>query len=210
MKTLKVHVEFFEEMLALQPGDPNIYSNFIASKAPDAESREEEIAAIGAYEYEDKNMSVFARDDKGRAYLYDYHWKGFFKDTCGALRYADGYKSEKMPAYKKRIDGLVFVSPRKIPLILPKRGLIGCCQRPLRTSSPKGEFQSLKSSESVPEGTTQDFEITILKDSLLPLVIEWLDYGKLRGTGEWRNSGKGRFYFTAVDSDGEVYSNMPE
>lgn len=23
--------------------------------------------------------------------------------------------------------------------------------------------------------------------------IEWLDYGELRGIGQWRNSGKGRF-----------------
>ena len=25
------------------------------------------------------------------------------------------------------------------------------------------------------------------------LIHEWLDYGKLHGTGQWRNSGKGRF-----------------
>jgi hypothetical protein len=25
------------------------------------------------------------------------------------------------------------------------------------------------------------------------LVEEWLEYGELRGLGQWRNSGKGRF-----------------
>lgn len=25
--------------------------------------------------------------------------------------------------------------------------------------------------------------------------MEWLDYGKLRGLGQWRNSGKGRFTY---------------
>ena len=30
------------------------------------------------------------------------------------------------------------------------------------------------------------------------LVREWLDYGKLRGLGQWRNSGKGRFEWKEV------------
>ena len=32
-------------------------------------------------------------------------------------------------------------------------------------------------------------------DRLQKLVLEWLDYGKLRGLGQWRNSGKGRFTY---------------
>ena len=35
--------------------------------------------------------------------------------------------------------------------------------------------------------------ILTLDPSLLPAVREWLDYGKLHGFGQWRNSGKGRF-----------------
>ena len=30
-------------------------------------------------------------------------------------------------------------------------------------------------------------------------VREWLDYGILRGIGQWRNSGKGRFTYTAYE-----------
>lgn len=29
-------------------------------------------------------------------------------------------------------------------------------------------------------------------------VREWLDYGMLRGLGQWRNSGKGRFTWEEI------------
>ena len=207
MKTLKVKVTYFEELLGTNPANPEIHSEFIASKAPDAESREEEIALIGAEEYEEKSMTVFARKD-GVPINYDYQWKGYFKDSCGMLRRVDGYRSKKLTAFKKVIDGLIFVYPRCIPLVLPKGGCIGSCQRPLRASTAQGDRVALANSETVPPGTTQEFEIWILQDSLLPTVIEWLTYGELHGTGQWRNSGKGRFWFTATDGE-KTYSNMP-
>lgn len=197
--TLKVHVEYFEELLGTNPASPEIHSEFIASKAPDAESREQEIAAIGANEYEEKTMTVFARNANGLPMNYDYQWKGFFKDSCGMLRRVDGTKSKKLTSYKKVIDGLVFVMPREIPLFIPKGKSIGSCQRPLRASTAQGDRVALANSETVPAGTVQDFEILILQDNLLPAVIEWLSYGELHGTGQWRNSGKGRFKFIATD-----------
>lgn len=193
MTILNVKITYFEELLGTNPANPEIHSEFIASKAPDAESREEEIAAMGAEEYEEKSMTVFARNDKGQPINWDYQWKGFFKDACGMLRRVEGYKSKKLTAFKKVIDGLIFVYPREIPLVLPKGGHIGSCQRPLRAQTAQGERVALANSETVPAGTTQEFEINVLQDSLLPVVIEWLSYGELRGTGQWRNSGKGRF-----------------
>ncbi len=38
-----------------------------------------------------------------------------------------------------------------------------------------------------------EFSIIVMSDGLVPAVKEWLSYGKLRGLGQWRNSGKGRF-----------------
>lgn len=209
MKSLKVKVTYFEELLGTNPANPEIHSEFIASKAPDAESREQEIANIGVEEYEEKAMTVFARNAQGVPINYDYQIKGFFKDSCGMLRRVDGYRSKKLTSYKKVIDGLIFVFPREIPLVLPTGGQIGSCQRPLRASTAQGERVALANSETVPAGTTQEFEIRILQDSLLPVVIEWLTYGELHGTGQWRNSGKGRFYFTATDGT-KIYSNMPQ
>lgn len=38
-----------------------------------------------------------------------------------------------------------------------------------------------------------EFSIRIMEDGLEKAVKEWLSYGRLRGLGQWRNSGKGRF-----------------
>lgn len=193
MKEVKVKVTYTEELLGTANANPEIHSEFIASKAPDAPSREEEVASLGAEAVEEKTMTVFPRLDDGTPFTWDYQWKGYFKDACGMLRRADGSKSAKLKAFKKEIDGLVFVTPRKVPLVFPEGGAVGECQRPLRASTAQGERIALAHSETAPAGTTQEFKVTVLKDDLMPLVKEWLAYGILHGTGQWRNSGKGRF-----------------
>ena len=56
-------------------------------------------------------------------------------------------------------------------------------------------IRSLANSEQIPAGSTCEFEITCMDDAHEKAVMEWLDYGKLRGLGQWRNSGKGRFTY---------------
>ena len=145
-------------------------------------------------------MTVFPKDEDGTPILWDYQVKGFFKDACGMLARLKGQtESSKLKAYKKVIDGLVFVGPRSIKL--NPAGEIGVCQRPLRANTMQGERVALASSEELPAGTTADFEIILLDESLEAVVREWLDYGALRGIGQWRNSGKGRFSYE-VENDG--------
>ena len=67
------------------------------------------------------------------------------------------------------------------------------CQRPLRAQTAQGERSSLASSEEIAAGAKLEFSILVMSDDLVPAVKEWLSYGKLRGLGQWRNSGKGRF-----------------
>lgn len=197
MKTIEVTITYIDELLGTASADPEIHARFIASKAPDAPSRADEVAAIGAEAVEERAMTVFPRTEDGQPFTWDYQWKGFFKDSCGMLRRADGTKSKGLKAYKKEIDGLLFVSPRRIPLVLPDGAEVGSCQRPLRASTPQGERVALANSETVPAGTTQTFQVHMLRDDLEPLVMEWLAYGRLHGTGQWRNSGKGRFTHVA-------------
>ena len=75
-------------------------------------------------------------------------------------------------------------------------GKIGVCQRPLRANTPQGERVALASSETVPAGSKMTFTITMLSDEHEGAVMEALSYGILRGFGQWRNSGKGRFKWT--------------
>jgi hypothetical protein len=205
MKQVKVRITFTEELLGTSPANPKLFEDFIAANAPDAPTREEEIAALGVKEVMDKQMTVFPRltpeeckavglpEDADVPFNWDYQWKGYFKDACGMLRRATGMKSCKFTAYKKQIDGLVFLKERKVPLILPEGGEIGVCQRPLRAETQQGPRVALAYSETVPAGTTQTFTVILLNDQLEGILHEWLDYGMLHGHGQWRNAGKGRF-----------------
>ena len=56
-------------------------------------------------------------------------------------------------------------------------GKIGDCQRPLRAQTAQGERVSLANSEEIPAGSTCEFEILLMDESLENAVLEWLDYG---------------------------------
>lgn len=197
MKTLKVRLTLTEDLLGTASADPEIHREFIASKSPDAKTVEDEVAAVGIESVVEKSMTVFPRDG-GKPFVYDYQIKGFFKDSCAALNRVPDTKSSKLKAYKKIIDGTVFVFPRKIALQLPEGGKIGSCQRPLRAQTAQGERIALANSETVPAGTVIECEIRLLDEGSEKVVREWLDYGALRGLGQWRNSGKGRFDWEEV------------
>jgi len=212
MRKFKFEVEYIEELLGTASANPDIHSEFIASKAADDEegaynrrSRDEkmaeEIAAIGVEGAQERAMTVFPKLDDGTPFLWDYQWKGFFKDACSMLKKADGKRSKTLKAHKKEIDGLVFVYPRRIALKLPEDGEVGKLERPLRASTAQGERVCLASSETVPEGTTQEFYVEVLRDALADYVLEWMDYGEKRGIGQWRNSGCGRFMYRCQEVD---------
>ena len=207
MKKLKVRITFTEEILGTASGDPKLHEEFVASKAPNAQSMEEEVAALGVDEVVRNGMTVFPRDDQGRPFLWDYQIKGFFKDACSMLsrcggkdsngKKAEVNESSKIKAYKKIIDGLIFVNPRRIPFIFD--GQVGSCQRPLRAQTAQGERIAIANSETVPAGAYIDVEIVLLNSEYEAAVIEWLDYGALRGIGCWRNASKGRFECQILD-----------
>ena len=193
MINLNVKVIFDEPVLGTSSSNPDIHREYIASNAPDAVKLEEEVASIGVDEVFEKGMTVFGRDDNDNPIVWDYQWKGYFKDAFKALRKIPNSKCGAIKSYKQEIDGLVFVYPRKIPIAV--NGELGICQRPLRASTAQGERVALASSESIPAGSSMEFTIRLLNKSHEKPIIEALDYGRLRGFGQWRNSGKGRFHY---------------
>ena len=210
---MKFRLTFQEALLGTAPNDEDVYKNFIASKAPDAKPIEDEIAAVGVDEVAEKGMTVFPRDPDGNPIIYDYQIKGFFKDACSMLsRLTEKGEDEKgkktkkvknesgkLTAYKKVIDGLIFVEPRMIPIQI--NGELGICQRPLRAQTLQGERVALAMSEEVPSGSSIEFTVKCLDDSHAKAVREWMEYGALRGIGQWRNSGKGRFIFEELSTE---------
>ena len=66
MKSMKVRITFTEPLLGTKPSDPEIHSTYVASKAPDAKTMEEEIADLGteAVEEKGKTFAQLTADEK--------------------------------------------------------------------------------------------------------------------------------------------------
>lgn len=193
MKELRIKLTFIDDLLGTMPGNRDIFTDFVAKKA---ETVNEEAEAIPVDEALEKGTTVFPRTADDKPFLYDYQIRGYFKESCKFLKKVEGTKSSKEKAYKQKIDGLIFVKDRQNVINTDKE--IGICERPLRASTPQGERISLSRSESIAEGATIEFTVVCMVDSDIDLVKEWLDYGRFHGTGQWRNSGKGRFTWKEV------------
>ena len=191
----KVRLTLIEGLLGTKAANPELLEDYIASKRPEGVS-EDELETLPTVDEEvQKGSTLFSRDDDGTPFIFDYQVKGFFKDAQGCL---NRVPEHKLPAHKKVIDGLVFPGPRRIRLELPEGVELKWCERPLRADTPQGERVSIARSEEAPAGTTLTFEISVLDPKLWDTVESWLNYGELRGLGQWRNSGKGRFTWEYV------------
>jgi hypothetical protein len=256
MKAIRAKIYFFEGVLATRPNDDEIFQNFIASNAPDAATRQEEIEETSVDDVFEKGTTVFPRTKKGEPMFWDYQWKGYMKEKCSFIRKNDEELSlddlmdlmdipkellwhapetkkkttkkveteevaEEAPkkrgrkkktdddaspscasikAFRKEIDGNLFVFPRKI--VINTNDPITLNQRPLRASSPQGERVALSSSEEIHGGATCDIKVAVMIDDWEDSVRRILDYGIVHGTGQWRNSGAGRFLWQELDADG--------
>jgi len=197
MNKYQITLTLTEPILGTVPKNRTIYAAHIQSRAADL-GDEQAAEELGTVEHmEEKGWSGFHMKD-GQPILYDYVIKGFFKDACGMLRRASNTKSSKVSAYKKVIDGLVFVSPRQIPFVLPAGEGLGVLERPLRAQTAQGERVALARSDTCPAGTQITFIVSILGSVSQALLKEWLDYGELRGLGQWRNAGYGAFVYEMV------------
>lgn len=199
---MKIKITLTEDMLGTASANPDIHKEYIASKSADAEKFEEELKALHADALMEKSMTVFPRDADGTPILWDYQFKGFIKEAVGVLvdlldkETRIGKTKLTKFTHKRIVDNFIFVSPRKLRLS-EKVGTI--CTRPLRADTMQGERVALASSETVPAGATFICEIRTLNPQLDDLVRRCLDYGALKGIGQWRNSGKGRFTWEEVE-----------
>ena len=200
MDKYHIALTFIEPLLGTAPLDKEVYRTYIIEKTKreGRELSEEEIAqelmTLNVDDEMEKGTTGFHRLDDGAPILYDYVVKGFFKDACGMLARAPESGSSKVRAYKKIIDGLVFVAPRQIPIAM--NGFeIGILERPLRAQTAQGERVALARSEMIPAGASIGVNVLILGQVKEELLREWLIYGALRGLGQWRNASYGRFVY---------------
>lgn len=222
-KYIRVRLHLTKEMLGSQPGEKDVFSEYIAANAPDAMTMQEEIEAYGVADVEDKGRTIFLRDEQYRPILKDYQIRGFIKEKMkilGELTIKEPVevngkmKKKKIPRNEtgkaginkynaqKIVDNLIFVKPEIIPIIF--KGGTGDCQRPLRAETLQGPRVALASSDTVPAGATLEFTIRLEMPELEASVRECLDFGELNGLGQWRSGGKGTFLWEELDEAGNT------
>lgn len=200
MPRYHVKLTFTEPLLGTVPKDPSVYASYIASQSPDLDATlDEELATVpeGATK-EEKGWTGFHTED-GKPFLYNYCPKGFFKDACSMLSRVPGTQSKKLTAFRKCIDGLLFVTPRKIEIHLS--GPLTPLERPLRAQTAQGERVALARSDTAPIGSYIEFDVQILGAITEDMLREWFDYGANRGLGQWRNASYGSFLAEVVKVD---------
>lgn len=199
MLMIKVTVRFTEPILGTLAGDPDIAIGHIASKHPQGIPAEDETEAIENLDEQiERSATVFPRTKEGVPFIWDYQWKGFFKEAAWTLANTGEYTKEQLKLaklteyqHKRTIDKLVFVTPRRV--LLNPAGEPEWLQRPIRAQTLRGPRICLGISETFPAGTTCEFAVECLNDNLYAWVRRWLDYGSKGGTLQWRSGGYGRF-----------------
>ena len=190
-------------ILGSLPANKALLTEYVAVKAPTDELAKEESDL--AFESIVDHLTVFARDKKHQMCVMGYQVKGFFKSALFALR-----GQINVTAYKSKVDQLLFVEPRFIPLKRENNSIMAedsINERPLRTETPKGERMALSASEQVDDPWYIDIEISMLpsKGSAKSEPLTWeivemaLDYGAYHGLGQWRNADYGRFIWERIE-----------
>jgi hypothetical protein len=182
-----------ERMLGTVPTKTDLYTSYIATKLP---LEPEEVAAEVPFVPDDEGKgqagyTSFYRDKDG-IYLFDYHIKGFLKEAGMVLKDILGVK-----ALRSKLDNFCFVMPRYIHLQEKPDGIL---ERPLRAQTMQGPRITLAKSDFVEAGLNIDIEIVLLphKELNYNLIERLLDYGKLKGLGQFRNGSYGRFSWERI------------
>jgi hypothetical protein len=182
-------VTFIESVLGTQP-QKDVATEFLAGKTEKTKDGlpEDEIETLT--EVMEKGTTAFHKLD-GRPIYYDYMVKGFLKEAGGIF---NGLRNVKN--LRSKINNLVFVSPRRIPLVVPDGAEMTFCERPLRGMTAQGPRTSLARSEELPEGTQFECTIDVYESQISEdLLRDLLSYGARQGFGQWRNGGHGRFEY---------------
>lgn len=112
---------FVQPLLGSAPSDPDLYKRFIASNAPDAPTREEELLTNTVENVAAKGVNIFLRRTKtGIPCVGQHTVKGYFKESMTASRRQEGSVSEGLSGHKTKITGNTVIKPTFINLKFPE------------------------------------------------------------------------------------------
>lgn len=205
--TYNATMTFTEPLLGGACNNPDVHAEYIASKAETPAASKEELEAItptadpGAVM--ERMKGVFPKDNDG-LFLWDYQLRGFFKENLGFLIDIGEIDLSKW-IYKRAVQGLVYIYPRRIRLLnkyaKPILNAEEELSRPLRADTLQGPRVALATSEMLPAGTqiryTIDLILTSNAKSKMKITEEMLEatlaFGSKSGFGQWRSAHFGRY-----------------
>lgn len=194
-------------ILGSSPANPDIYTSYIASRAPAPFVAAAEVEALPEMaDRDDKGVTVFLREpDQDALALRNYQILGFLKEAMEALR-----EQLKIAQPRSKVDRYVFVDPLWLPLMRDGQAVLeedSVFERPLRAETMRGPRVTLASSEQVNTPWAVEIEITLLSNAGTKKSepVTWeavetaLSYGRLKGLGQYRNGSFGRFEWERLD-----------
>lgn len=125
VEKFNVRMFFVQPFLGSAPNSSDIYKKFIASKAPDAPTREEELLNTTVENVAAKGVNVFLRRSKTGAPCVGQHTiKGFYKESMTAVRRQGGTVCDGISGHKTKIAGNIVIDPTYIDLKLPAAEIV--------------------------------------------------------------------------------------
>lgn len=103
METMRVRLTFVDEVLGTASGDPKIHETYIASNAPDAMSRKEEVEMLGVDEVVEKGKTVFPKLEDGTPIAWNYQIKGFSRVRAPHLERLRGNIARSLRHIRSRL-----------------------------------------------------------------------------------------------------------
>jgi hypothetical protein len=187
--TYKLKVTFLTPVLGSQPGDPELASAFIAKKKGMEYTPMQNDELLP--EALEKGTTTFHRvpGNPFQPALMNYQLLGFMKEAGKVL---NGKVEGGVKALRSKVEQRIAVSPRVLPLVMPAGTDWGpeYLERPLRAETMQGPRVTLARSEIIPEGTYFECGLEVIEGEISEAVLrDLLDYGYMRGLGQWRNSG---------------------
>lgn len=193
-----VEAELLEPLLGTVPKNTEVYSTYIATKRPEGLASDEAPLELTEEQLDDgleaKGWTTFYTNASGDPILMDYQVKGFLKESANILK-----ETLNLKALRSHLDNELFVTPRQIrlPAIAAEP-----LERPLRAMTAQGPRVTVVRSDQIPAGAVIEWDMKVLpKSRITKEVLEaLLEYGEVKGLGQWRNGSYGRIKSTLTEA----------
>lgn len=154
---------------------------------------------------DDKGVTVFFRDDDGKACIGDHMIYGFMKAASeaigrtkptkkGEILHSVGYTQSIINQHVSVKEEFITCSS---DIVRDNDGKPKYFVRSLRAMTPQGPRVSIAKSEYIEAGCEFEFTLQVIDDSPLKEehIREIFDYGEICGLGQWRNAKHGIFTY---------------